>query len=288
MWSIHPAQVRPSCSSPRCRRLNPGLHHHRSRHARTGAPHQRRRRAARPRQLPLLWRSDQAAPNRPPAHGYMRAEKPAEAFRPVHRLTLSAALLCTALALARHKRLLMPAAEARGKAAPSPQPRPRRREAVERHRPIGSAASSSKSAANQVWRRACARPTRRSRARTTGHRRIPFPALPCELGIAGGTDQGRRRRVISTSRARASATVCPVQTRGTGAVRLEDPQDGAVWIPARQQVHADGPEAAAADWRTNARQSRPGGGGRDPEEPPARPAAGRQVRTDQSLFYSKP
>lgn len=157
----------------------------------------------------------------------------------IHRLTLSAALLCTVpLALAQQA----PAAPAAAKkpvakAAPKPAAKAPAAKVPAAKAPVkvakaqpSSSRQQLKSAANQVAAGVRAADAALTPEQLAIAESVHTGTLPCELGAQVElTKDAASPGYFNLTGKGFRYRLHPVQT-STGAVRLEDPQDGAVWI----------------------------------------------------------
>jgi hypothetical protein len=152
----------------------------------------------------------------------------------IHRLTLSAALLCAApLALAQQAPSSAPAAAKKPAAKAAPKPAAK---ATAAKAPVKAAKAPSnsrqqlKSAANQVAAGVRAADAALTPEQLAIAESVHTGTLPCELGAQVElTKDAASPGYFNLSGKGFRYRLHPVQT-STGAVRLEDPQDGAVWI----------------------------------------------------------
>ena len=152
----------------------------------------------------------------------------------IHRLTLSAALLCTApLALAQQAPAT-PAAAKKPAAKTAPKPAAKA-PAAKAPVKVAKAQPSSirqqlKSAANQVAAGVRAADAALTPEQLAIAESVHTGTLPCELGAQVElTKDAASPGYFNLTGKGFRYRLHPVQT-STGAVRLEDPQDGAVWI----------------------------------------------------------
>ncbi len=152
----------------------------------------------------------------------------------IHRLTLSAALLCTApLALAQQAPAT-PAAAKKPAAKTAPKPAAKAPAAKAPVKVAKAQPSSSrqqlKSAANQVAAGVRAADAALTPEQLAIAESVHTGTLPCELGAQVElTKDAASPGYFNLTGKGFRYRLHPVQT-STGAVRLEDPQDGAVWI----------------------------------------------------------
>ncbi|QLQ01398.1 MAG: hypothetical protein HZY78_10760 [Burkholderiaceae bacterium] len=152
----------------------------------------------------------------------------------MHRLTLSAALLCTApLALAQQAPAA-PAAAKKPAAKTAPKPAAKAPAAKAPMKVVKAQPSSSrqqlKSAANQVAAGVRAADAALTPEQLAIAESVHTGTLPCELGAQVElTKDAASPGYFNLTGKGFRYRLHPVQT-STGAVRLEDPQDGAVWI----------------------------------------------------------
>lgn len=152
----------------------------------------------------------------------------------IHRLTLSAALLCTApLALAQQAPAA-PAAAKKPAAKTAPKPAAKAPAAKAPMKVVKAQPSSSrqqlKSAANQVAAGVRAADAALTPEQLAIAESVHTGTLPCELGAQVElTKDAASPGYFNLTGKGFRYRLHPVQT-STGAVRLEDPQDGAVWI----------------------------------------------------------
>ena len=152
----------------------------------------------------------------------------------IHRLTLSAALLCTApLALAQQAPAA-PAAAKKPAAKTAPKPAAKAPAAKAPVKVAKAQPSSSrqqlKSAANQVAAGVRAADAALTPEQLAIAESVHTGTLPCELGAQVElTKDAASPGYFNLTGKGFRYRLHPVQT-STGAVRLEDPQDGAVWI----------------------------------------------------------
>ncbi|MEW6464599.1 MAG: hypothetical protein AB1434_01735 [Pseudomonadota bacterium] len=152
----------------------------------------------------------------------------------MHRLTLSAALLCTVpLALAQQAPAA-PAAAKKPAAKTAPKPAAKAPAAKAPVKVAKAQPSSSrqqlKSAANQVAAGVRAADAALTPEQLAIAESVHTGTLPCELGAQVElTKDAASPGYFNLTGKGFRYRLHPVQT-STGAVRLEDPQDGAVWI----------------------------------------------------------
>lgn len=152
----------------------------------------------------------------------------------IHRLTLSAALLCTVpLALAQQAPAA-PAAAKKPAAKTAPKPAAKAPAAKAPVKVAKAQPSSSrqqlKSAANQVAAGVRAADAALTPEQLAIAESVHTGTLPCELGAQVElTKDAASPGYFNLTGKGFRYRLHPVQT-STGAVRLEDPQDGAVWI----------------------------------------------------------
>lgn len=157
----------------------------------------------------------------------------------IHRLTLSAALLCTVpLALAQQAPAAPAAAKKpAAKAAPKPVAKAPAAKAPAAKAPVkmakaqpSSSRQQIKSTANQVAAGVRAADAALTPEQLAIAESVHTGTLPCELGAQVElTQDAASPGYFNLSGKGFRYRLHPVQT-STGAVRLEDPRDGAVWI----------------------------------------------------------